>query len=343
MEMATQIPPTEQPTEAPTATLTEIATEAPPTEQPTEVPIPTPTEESHINVVEQAGLAHTMEIELLELDPNPPSSYTYKLTIIEPQVIEQVIGALDMDLQLGPRARRPAQYAVRFFLNDDTMQEFGYTYDPENPSFLRGDQDFWEGQDAEPSAEFNRLLQEQLASIPSLIGEQPVVGWHGLIVSLPDGIQFDDYLSLKPEDAGDLGLAGADAEVEAQIQTLRDSGRYAHFWGTLTCPLRDYGSCQLVVTRLRPDGAGPLFDPDPVEGWEGTIVSNPPEAQFDDHFVLAGDFPVRYGLNSLDPTVAAQLESLRDTQTTVHVWGHLTCGVPDSYGAQIQVTRVEEG
>ena len=174
---------------------------------------------------------------------------------------------------------------------------------------------------------------------------QPVVCWYGHLVSLPEGAQFDDYLALEPEGAGEMGLEGANAEIEAQIEGLRDKeepGGYAHFWGTLTCPILDYGGCQLLVTRVRPEGPeGPIFDPDPVEGWEGTVIGWSPIVQFDDYFVPAGDFPVRYGIDSVDPTIASQLASLRDTQTTIRVWGQVTCPAIDSYGTHIMVTRIE--
>jgi len=65
---------------------------------------------------------------------------------------------------------------------------------------------------------------------------QAVVGWLGRIVSLPADAQFDDYLALEPEGSGEIGLTGADNTVAAQIQMLRDSTTYAHFWGTLNCP-----------------------------------------------------------------------------------------------------------
>jgi hypothetical protein len=171
----------------------------------------------------------------------------------------------------------------------------------------------------------------------------PAVGWMGNVVSLPAGSQYDDYLALLPEGAGEIGVEGADEAVEAEIVALRDKdepGKYAHFWGTLLCDVPDYGGCQLVVTQVR---SGPTYtEPEPVEAWEGFIVSNPPMSQFDDYFVLAGDFPVAYGIDSIDPAVAAQLESLRDTGITARVWGQLRTGVPDAFGSQIEVTRVED-
>jgi len=181
--------------------------------------------------------------------------------------------------------------------------------------------------------------------VPS--GGQPVVGWLGHVLSTAEGAQFDDYLVLASEGTGEFGLTGADAALEAEIVGLRDKeepGKYANFWGTLTCDVPDYGGCQLVVTRLR---YGPtVSDPDPVQGWEGTLVSNPSDAQFDDYFVLAGDFAVRYGIGSAvaesgELELADELASLRDSGTPFRVWGQLLCGVPDVNGCQIQVTQIE--
>ncbi|UCC63222.1 MAG: hypothetical protein JSV36_21225 [Anaerolineae bacterium] len=197
----------------------------------------------------------------------------------------------------------------------------------------------------------NRALYDQI-SLPlditletSTIG-LPVLAWYGHVASTPTGAQFDDYLVLMPEGVGEIGLEGADEAVEAQIVALRDKkepGKYAHFWGTLNCPLLDYGGCQLVVTRLRVDGPGPFFPPDPVAGWEGTLVSGRPGPRSggDDYFVLAGDFPIQYGIDSADPALRAQLESLRDTGTVIRVWGELSAGVMDWNATRIQVTRIE--
>ncbi|MBL7065087.1 MAG: protease inhibitor I42 family protein [Anaerolineae bacterium] len=169
--------------------------------------------------------------------------------------------------------------------------------------------------------------------------EITVVGWCGLIVSLPDG---SDYLALQPEGSGEIGLTGADADVEAEIVALRDSGFYANFWGTLTCDVPNYGGCQLVATRLDPSTPpGPRFDPDPVEGWQGQLFSVPGMAQFDDYFVLDGPFPVRYGFQGADEALQAQLEDLRDTSATVRIWGEIQCAIPDVCGCQIGVERWE--
>jgi len=170
----------------------------------------------------------------------------------------------------------------------------------------------------------------------------PVTGWLGYVVGTPPGAQFDDYVVLLPEGAGQVGIEGATEALETEIVALRDKpepGKMAHFWGALSCELLDYGACQLLVTRLR---CGPVAtEPEPVEAWQGALVSNPPGAQFDDYFVLSGSFPVAYGLHSLDPQLQAELEALQDTGTSFRVWGTLRTGVPDSFGSQIQVTRIE--
>ena len=139
------------------------------------------------------------------------------------------------------------------------------------------------------------------------ISGQPVVGWYGQVISLPEGAQFDDYLALEPEGTGEVGLTGADPTIEAEIESLRDSDSYAHFWGTLTSDAPDYNKYRIVVTRLRVDAPGPSFeaDADPVEAWDGMIFSTPEMAQYDDFFVLAGDLPVRYGIDSSDPALAS--------------------------------------
>lgn len=294
-----------------------------------------PTEEPGINVVTLAGLATTIQVEILELDASS-GSYVHRAVVGQPSSVAHAVGALDVNLEMIPRVRRPAQYVLRFVLRDGSLQEFGYT--AEHPSFLRGDQDFWQGQDVEPSDRFGALIQEWLTAAPTEIA---VVGWYGQVLSTPDGAQYDDYLSLMPPGVGEVGLRGAADAVETEIEGLRNSGTYAHFWGALTCGMLDYGACQLVVDRLRVDGPGPLFDPDPVEGWEGVVASNPPMAQFDDHFTLTGDFLIMYGITSSDPDALAQLERARDALSPVRVWGQVTCGVPDENGCQIDVTRME--
>lgn len=151
--------------------------------------------------------------------------------------------------------------------------------------------------------------------------EQLALCWYGRVESTPGDAAIDRYLVLLPEEARRaVDLVGADEAVEAEIETLRDSGAFAHFWGTLDCSVPAWGDCQLVVDRLRPEGPdGPFFDPDPVVGWMGSITSNPAGAQFDDYFEQSARFRMRYGIEGADDDIDAQLTSLRDVASIIRV------------------------
>ena len=79
-----------------------------------------------------------------------------------------------------------------------------------------------------------------------------------------------------------------------------------------------------------------------VSGWWGVIKGNQPGAQFDDCFERLDLGQVIYfGIDSVDPAVQAQIKTLRDSGTIVHLYGTLLINVPDCYGSQIQVDRIE--
>jgi len=152
--------------------------------------------------------------------------------------------------------------------------------------------------------------------------EVQAVAWYGKVLGLPDGNPYDDYLQLLPESNLEFGIAGADPAVEDLIESLRDKeppGAVAHFWGNLTCGVDDYAGCEGVV----------------FSGPEG------PRSGGDDFLTLLGSYPIQYGIWAGDETLAAEIESLRDTGTPVRVWGKLLAGIPDWSGTQIQVERLE--
>jgi hypothetical protein len=184
--------------------------------------------------------------------------------------------------------------------------------------------------------------------ISSTGGGVPVTGWFGYVVSTPEGAQFDDYVVI--EGIGEFGIESSDEAINAEIIALRNKEEpgYANFWGTLRCDVIDYGGCQLLVTRIR--SGIELTDPEPVEGWEGTIIGltydEPGAPQPDDSFILEGGYPVQYGIDSYIaengwPIYREELESRRDTGQTIRVWGDLVCGFPDVNACQIQVRRLE--
>lgn len=183
----------------------------------------------------------------------------------------------------------------------------------------------------------------------------PVVGWMGFVRSTPSGAQYDDYVVVLPEDeVGQFGIESQDDMVRGQIEALRDQeqpGKYAHFWGSLECGVMDYGGCQLLVERLRVDGPGPFFEPDQVTSWQGNLVGfsydEPGAPQPDDAFILDGDYPVQYGIDSAiaadsgERDLVVPIEAFRDSGEMIKIWGELNCGVPDAGGCLIEVYRIE--
>jgi hypothetical protein len=127
---------------------------------------------SVVNVVEQAGLAATVGIEMYESvssevadSPGVVEAHAvHRLTISDSQVIAQIIAALDTDLMLGPKARLPTPYVLEFHLDDGTVQSLGYAITGEEPGILRGEQGLFRGQDAQPPVEFENVIGQLLAS-----------------------------------------------------------------------------------------------------------------------------------------------------------------------------------
>ncbi len=175
----------------------------------------------------------------------------------------------------------------------------------------------------------------------------PVVGWLGYVLSTSFGAQFDDYVVLDLEGTGEFGIEGADEAIELKIAELLDKeepGKYAHFWGKLMCEVIDLGGCQLLATQVR--SGIEITEPESIEGWEGSIFSFESGMQFDDYFVLEGEFPIRFGIESMFgedgmPLFADEIDEFRDTNRVVIISGQLTCGIPDANGCQILVSNIE--
>ena len=79
-----------------------------------------------------------------------------------------------------------------------------------------------------------------------------------------------------------------------------------------------------------------------ITDWWGVIKSTEPGAQYDDYFERQDLGQIIYfGIDSMDPTVQAQIKALRDSGRIVHLYGTLFSNVPDYNGSQIQVNRIE--
>ena len=93
------------------------------------------------------------------------------------------------------------------------------------------------------------------------------------------------------------------------------------------------------------DGAGGYMPPGATEAivdWWGVIKSTEPGAQYDDYFERQDLGQVIYfGIDTMDPAVRAQIETLRDSGKVVHLYGTLFSSVPDCNGSQIVVDRIE--
>jgi hypothetical protein len=83
-------------------------------------------------------------------------------------------------------------------------------------------------------------------------------------------------------------------------------------------------------------GAGSYMPPGTTEAianWWGIIKSTDSGAQYDDYFERQDTGQVIYfGIDSMDPAVKSQIEALRDSGRTVHLYGTLVSNVPDYNG-----------
>ncbi len=171
-----------------------------------------------------------------------------------------------------------------------------------------------------------------------------VTAWLGHISSAPLERGAEQVFSLSPEGAGEFEITSDIAEVQTDIDALRDaegSQEFVHVWGTLTCGVDAYNGCRLVADRVRYGTT--VTEPEDVEAWDGVIFSRsqPPGSGGDDYFVLAGDYPVEYGIWSQDENIRTELEGLRDSGTLIRVWGEIVAGIPDWAGTQLRVERFE--
>jgi putative hemolysin len=81
---------------------------------------------------------------------------------------------------------------------------------------------------------------------------EEIADWWGVIKSTAPGAQYDDYF--ERHDLGQnfiyFGIDSLDPVVQAQIKTLRDSGKIVHLYGTLVSNVPDYNGSQIRVDRI---------------------------------------------------------------------------------------------
>lgn len=84
---------------------------------------------------------------------------------------------------------------------------------------------------------------------------EEIADWWGVIRSTPRGAQYDDYF--ERQDLGQIiyfGIDSMDPAVQAQIKTLRDSGKVIHLYGTLLSNVPDYNGSQILVDHIEVEG-----------------------------------------------------------------------------------------
>ena len=84
---------------------------------------------------------------------------------------------------------------------------------------------------------------------------EEIADWWGVIKSTEPGAQYDDYFELWTN--GQIiyfGIDSMDPAVQAQIKTLRDSGKIVHLYGTLLSNVPDYNGSQVQVDRIEVEG-----------------------------------------------------------------------------------------
>jgi putative hemolysin len=177
---------------------------------------------------------------------------------------------------------------------------------------------------------------------------EEIADWWGVIKSNGPGAQYDDYF--ERQDLGQIlyfGIDAMDPAVKSQIEALRDSGKIVHLYGTLFSNVPDSYGSQIQVDRIEVEeqasgGYMPPGTSEEIADWWGVIKSTESGAQYDDYFVRQDLGQVIYfGIDSMDPAVKSQIETLCDSGKIVHLYGTLFSNVPDYNGSQILVNRIE--
>ena len=141
------------------------------------------------------------------------------------------------------------------------------------------------------------------------------------ICVFPDGSACDEWAYFR----GECGPAAQTSPIPA-----------------MTAEVTPQASADDTAENNASGGYMPPGTSEEISDWWGVIKSNQPGAQFDDYFERQDLGQVIYfGIDSMDPEVKSQIETLRDSGKIVHLYGTLFSNVPDYNGSQIQVDRIE--
>lgn len=153
--------------------------------------------------------------------------------------------------------------------------------------------------------------------------------------------QFDDYIEFYPRGVGNIGVVGADAEIENTISHQRDSEKMFFVSGILNCPAADYSGCQLVIDRLVSIDETTSLPPQyhQVSNLDGIIIAAPTVGgrALRYFFVSYSSLPVVYMISSEDYFVSQQLAQYADTGQVARVNGNIVFGDAKS----VEFPRIE--
>jgi hypothetical protein len=181
-----------------------------------------------VNPMRAVGLEPTSSLEVLELnlDSDSPTSgeYVERAVISDPQLLDQVLAALDTDPQATLIVVCIPEYILRFRSSDGGIEEFSYSCG--GASFLRGGQEFLRGKDFSPPEQFDALLRAQLAT--TLPSEVNLVEQVGLAATVK--LEVYETVSSKVADSPGIvqahvvhGLTNFDSQVIAQLVAALDA------------------------------------------------------------------------------------------------------------------------
>jgi hypothetical protein len=129
--------------------------------------------DASINVVDEAGLASAVELEISQVHISSSSedgiaeaqvSIEHLMNISDAKTLRKLVASLDATLDLVPRTLCVPEYQLRFKLSDGTLYDLSYGCGGEGAPVMRGNQRFWHGMDVVAPAEFNALFEEQTNS-----------------------------------------------------------------------------------------------------------------------------------------------------------------------------------
>lgn len=119
---------------------------------------------------------------------------------------------------------------------------------------------------------------------------------------------------------------------------------WAYYKGECGPAMKSTGEPSATMDPTLSNASGGYMPPGSSEtftDWWGVIKSAPSGSQYDDYFErqdLGG--AINFGIDSLDPVVKAQIESLRDSGQIVHLYGTLYSNVGDFNGSLVMVDRI---